>query len=428
MASYYVWSGATGAADGTSWANAYTTVTAAIASKAAGDTFYLAHDHAENNTATVTVSSPATAQFLCVNRAGSVPPVAADLTTGAQIKTTGTFTINWNADRYYAYGITFIAGDTSSSALNIETHGSGILEACHFKLASTSVSARIRPNGNIKWRNCTVEFASISQMIQPTAGWWVWENTANAITGATIPTALITANASQSMLIDGVDLSAVPSGKNIFAFGTSTNGGVHTLKNCKLASGVTIQQTAYNSWIATPIHVIHSDSVGNVRHERHHGVGAQTIETTIVRTGGASDGVTPISWKLVTAATCTFRLPMESLPIVVWNELTGATKTVTVEGVWGGGAVPDNDDIWIEVEYLGDASSPKGSFVSSAKANVLSTATSYATSSETWGGSTTKFKMAVTTGTINQKGPISVRIFAGLASSTFYVDPKITVA
>jgi hypothetical protein len=39
MASYYVWSGATGTGTGASWANAYTTLTLAFSGKLAGDIF-----------------------------------------------------------------------------------------------------------------------------------------------------------------------------------------------------------------------------------------------------------------------------------------------------------------------------------------------------------------------------------------------------
>ena len=48
MAIYYVWSGAGGSANGSSWANAFTTLTMAFATEVAGDTLYVAHDHAES--------------------------------------------------------------------------------------------------------------------------------------------------------------------------------------------------------------------------------------------------------------------------------------------------------------------------------------------------------------------------------------------
>src|SRR5829696_6649358 len=94
MANYYVYSGAAGAANGTSWTNAYTTLANAIAgSVAAGDTVYVAHDHAESTAASISHTWPGTAtspvRVICANRAGSVPPVSADLANTATVTTTG---------------------------------------------------------------------------------------------------------------------------------------------------------------------------------------------------------------------------------------------------------------------------------------------------------------------------------------------------
>ena len=146
-----------------------------------------------------------------------------------------------------------------------------------------------------------------------------------------------------------------------------------------------------------------------------------------MRTGGASDGTTPIAWKIVTTANCTYSMPFECPPIAIWNDTTGSAKTATVEGIWGGGAVPNDDDIWLEVEYLGDASSPQGSFVNDGKADLLATAAGQTSSSETWGGSTTKFKLACTF-TPQMKGWIYARVKCAKASSTFYIDPLVTLS
>src|SRR4051812_3366435 len=93
MASYYVRSGAGGSANGTSWANAYLTLAAAFSGKAAGDTFYVSEDHAETLGSTIILTSPGTkanpCKIVCVNHAGSVPPVSADLRTTATITMTG---------------------------------------------------------------------------------------------------------------------------------------------------------------------------------------------------------------------------------------------------------------------------------------------------------------------------------------------------
>lgn len=427
MASYYVYSGAAGAANGSSWADAYTTLTAALSAGTHYDVFYVAHDHAEATAANVTLICPGFFNYvLCVDRSGSVPPVAADLTTGAVIKSTGDNNVSWIANRSHAHGLTLFAGDGATGFSEVILDGSnGSFESCHFRLGSSGASFKIRPAPKMTWNNCTVQFGATSHFVQAAAG-FIWKNTPNAVSGAVIPTTMIILPSGGSFLAEGVDFSAIPSGKTVT--GSAGNlGGMSVLKDCKFASGVTVY-VPQDGWPFTGIDVVRCDSVGtNYRSERYMGFAAQVTETTIVRTGGASDGVTPISWRIATLTGPTFVHPFESMPISIWNDDTGGAKTVTVEGIWGGGSPPDNDDIWIGVEYLGDSGSPRGSFVSSAKATVLSTAAAYASSSETWGGSTTAFKMAVTTGTIQQKGPITVRVFAALPSSTFYVCPKVAV-
>lgn len=94
MANHYVWSGATGGATGADWADAYLTLAAAATGSVAGDTFYVAHDHAETQASAMTITFPGTEaspnRVYCVDRAGSVPPVAADLRTmtGSVMKVT----------------------------------------------------------------------------------------------------------------------------------------------------------------------------------------------------------------------------------------------------------------------------------------------------------------------------------------------------
>ena len=92
-----------------------------------------------------------------------------------------------------------------------------------------------------------------------------------------------------------------------------------------------------------------------------------------MRTGGATDGTTPISWKMVTTANSSYSLPFVCPPIAIWNDTTGSARTATIEGIWGGGATPLDSECWVDVEYLGDASSPQGSFVNDCAADLLTT-------------------------------------------------------
>jgi hypothetical protein len=164
----------------------------------------------------------------------------------------------------------------------------------------------------------------------------------------------------------------------------------------------------------------------NYRTEKYNYAGTLTTETTIVRTGGASDGTTPIAWKIVTTANSKWEFPFECPPISIWNETVGSAVTVTVQGIWGGGAVPNTDDIWIDCEYLGTSGFPIASKATSSKADGLAAGTGIPAGSGTWGGSTTKFAMAVTI-TPQEKGPITIYVRAATSSTTFYIDPKPVV-
>lgn len=146
-------------------------------------------------------------------------------------------------------------------------------------------------------------------------------------------------------------------------------------------------------------------------------------ETAIVRTGGATNGVTPTSWKITTTANSRWYFPFESFPIAIWNSTTGASVTVTVYGVWCGAAVPNKDDIWIEVQYLGASTSPISSEATSGKANGFVANAACSSDTSTWGGSTTPLKMSVTV-TPQLADDIYVTVKAAKASSTFYIDPQ----
>jgi hypothetical protein len=244
-----------------------------------------------------------------------------------------------------------------------------------------------------------------------------------AATGA-VPTTLLLYASSCTIAgeIHGVDLSAFGSGKTIV--GTiNTNCGQVTLRACKLGASVTPAATPTNP--GSPyVDFINCDSgATNYRNERYRYEGTLKTETTVVRTGGASDGATPISHAITTTSNTDWTQPFEGFPLAIWNDVVGSPVTVTVYGVWGGASVPNNDDIWIEADYLGSSSSPQSSRATGGKTNVLTANAALASDTSTWGGSTTPFKMTVTF-TPQQKGLVYVSVRAAAPSTTFYIDPK----
>ena len=416
MASYYVYSGAAGAGTGANWANAYTTLTAAVSGKAAGDVFYIAHDHAESTGSTVTINSPGNTAspclFLCVNRAGSVPPVSADLRTTATVTTTGGSEIKLEGSHSRWYGVIFSAATGAVSAGIVISNSGTQYENCRFKLAATGGAPISVPTGTAVWENCDVEFNATSQSISVGVARLRWQG--GSLINTVIPDKLFTfSNMGYDVFAEGIDLSAAGSGKRVVD--ESGNTGRVLLKDCRLGSSVDLSVASNN--LVQIVDFIRCDSgATNYRSERYLGLGTLTTETTIVRTGGASDGTTPIAWKIVTTSRAEWVVPFECFPISIWNETTGSAITVTVEGVWGGGAVPLNDEIWMDVEYLGNASYPIGSTATTTKADILATGANTTSSSETWGGSTTKFKMVASV-TPQMKGPITVYVKVAKASS-----------
>ena len=255
MANYYVYSGAGGAANGTSWANAYTTFALAIAgSVAAGDTVYVAHDHAESTAGSITHTWPGTAaspvRVICVNRAGSVPPVSADLATTATVTTTGNagITISGTSAHVYFYGITFNAGTGAVAAQNLVSVQYGYFKKCAFKKNGTTATAGavivgLQNGGSrIIFDETTVQFGNTSDSIAVRSEFH-WRNTTSAITGATLPTTLF-ANSSAGAgirLIEGVDLSALGSGKTLVA--AHAVPARFIFKDCQFGSSVTVSAT-----------------------------------------------------------------------------------------------------------------------------------------------------------------------------------------
>jgi hypothetical protein len=438
MAVYYVYSGAAGSNNGSSWANAFTTLTTAFATEAAGDTLYVAHDHAETTAGTVTLTSSGTAttptKIVCVNRAGSVPPVSADRRATAQVLVTGANTLTFAGVAHYD-GIIFSVGNLTNACNILVSQlqgGCHRFDNCSLRLAGNNAGGNLTLGAAgvggtyVEFNNTTVSFANVLQVFSSYAK-FKWRNTPSALLG-TIPTTVFSVNPSRGGSIEciGVDFSAAGSGKTLIASPGQTQSGTFTLVDCKLDAAVTIS-SAQSTPGGADLDLIRSGASGiNYTVRRYRSSGTLNEETTIVRTGGASDGTTPIAWNITTNTTANYTIPFECPPIAIWNDVTGSAVTATVEGIWGGGAVPNDDDIWLDVEYLGDASSPQGSFVNDGKADLLATAAGQTSSSATWGGSTTKFKLAVTF-TPQQRGWIYARVKVGKASTTVYVDPLVTL-
>jgi hypothetical protein len=229
-----------------------------------------------------------------------------------------------------------------------------------------------------------------------------------------------------------VDLSLLGSGKNLVDVTNMTGKSLVSFENCKLGSSVTVATGTFSNAGgngSVEIRLVNCDSADtNYRYHKQNYHGTITQESTIVRTGGASDGTTPISRKMVSTANTKIYSPLVMDDIVFWNETTGSSQTATIEVVTDNVTLTDAE-CWLEVEYLGTSGFPISSLVNDRVTDdVFGTPANQTTSSETWTttGLTTpvKQKLAVAF-TAQEKGYVRIRVMLAKASTTVYVCPQV---
>jgi Concanavalin A-like lectin/glucanases superfamily len=381
-------------------ANAYT-----VNWGVAGNRFYVADNHAETQATTLSFANPANVTTaptytICVDRTAALPPVEANYNTGASFTTTGTSPINFNFATNFGFayyqGLAFSSGDGAGLAdltITGASGGSHFFKNCAFAIGGTNASTSFKignPGGSavhVLWDNCTVKFGAVGQTCRPQSVNFEWRNTSSAIQGATLPTSLFStlAGVSSYMVCRGVDFSAF-SGQLLASNSPSTVPIV--FEDCKFNASMT-RYGASNTvgYAGTPLVTVRCDSgATNYKSTRDEYSGSQITETSITRVGGATDGTTPQSTKIVTNAQAAFLTPYRMLRLAQWNDVTGANRTVTVCGTINSASLPLNDEIWMDVQYLGSSSSPIASFKSTCKSHPLATGAAVASDGSTWNG------------------------------------------
>lgn len=435
-----IFTGDTGASWLKPFAN-FQSINSLINSPNSGDTVYVGHDHNLSTANGVDIFNLGTttanpAKFICVNSAGSVPPVSADFRFTAVEATTGANTYRIRgAGSFYFQGITFSAESAAGSGFaGLTMGGSSVypeltFESCKFILGTTSANENIifTINGIVRLNNTTVQFGGVGQGIVA-QGRLIWTNTPNAIAGAVIPTNLFRNNSVVTgtgnppiVTCDGVDFSALTTS----LIQAQNNYGSFSFNNCKLAAGVTISTPTVNGSRAD---IIISDSgATSFRQESYQYAGTLTAETTFTLVGGATDGVTPISWKIVNNANATFLNPTQCFQISRWNAAIGAPLTATIE--LESNATLTTNDVWVEFEVLSTTGFPI-SGKTTTKLDILATPTNLAASSAVWNGAlggATKQKLTATF-TPQIIGLVRATVYVGKASQTVYINPAFTLA
>lgn len=452
MATIYVRSSDGSDSDnGSTWALAKATLEGAAAIDAAGDTIVLASGHSESKSSAMTLNFAGTqsnpTRVLSVSDAAEPPDT---VSSGASVNTTGGSTIYVFGSAYIRL-LTISAGSgVTNGVLNINTYADRpnsvqVYDNCALSVAATGGSAAVYVNFAGAASNavdCRTEFIDTSVQTASTScpyvvqaiGWFTW-NGGSCLGGGSSTSSLVDFKSGLSgrpayCEINGVDLSARPSGSNIFSTAGSMACNV-SIRNCKLPASWSGGLVSGTLAIGDRFELHNCDSgATNYRLWTETYYGSVRDETTIVRTGGANDGTTGFSWRMVSNANANPVVGWVRSPeIAVWNTVTSGTVDVTVETITDNVTLTDAE-CWIEVSYLGNASQPIATIATTRHANPLTAATDNPSSSATWGGSLGAPKKQKMTATISprMKGYIQVRAVLAKASTTVYVDPKLTVS
>ena len=416
---------------------------------ASGNTINISSASAETQAAVLTLTfganigtQTAPIKIICVNFS-NFPPQSGDVTSGASVTTTGNSSLNLQPNAWHVKGVTFSCGSGAVGvvfAVGAANSLYQVYDNCSFQIPGTTAGSIRFGNATntaasvVMLNNTTVKFGNTGSSITSYFSQFSWRNTGQIlVAGSSVPSVLFNPIGSSgifnNVLFEGLDLSQLTG--NIFSSSGQAQVGNFVVKDCKLnASTVKTISAVNRGW---QVDLLRCDSgATNYISERHSYLADETTETTITRVGGAT---TPDSQqqtrKIVTTANNILWFdPYIMEALAVWNPTTGSNVTVTIEGTINAGAVPNNDDIWIEVVYLGNSGSPLGIFANDTKANLLASGSALTSSGSTWNGGGSgagwsPFKLAVTLSSPQPQltGLIFVYVKMAKASTTYYIDP-----
>jgi hypothetical protein len=393
---------------------------------------FVGDDHAESG-ATITINPAFSCSIICIDHTVALPAGSGNLKTTASVtNTSGTYAFMGTTGGaagifFYVYGIQLIQSASSPGYIaNYGAYFEGKFESCSFSFQpggnfSHSLGYIGLPGVALEFIGCTFQFNVATSSLLMGGSSVLMRNCA---TSGVSPGTVFQGQGGgvgAPLVCEGCDFSNV-SGTLV---GGASIGSNYTFKDCKINSAVTV--ASLGSAAGVTIDLNRCDSGGtNWRNERYTALATETTSTVVVRTGGASDGATPVSHRVATTSNlsstnispATTRHPV--IPLAIWNAVTGSNRNVTIYGIANDSRVPNNDEVWFDVEYLGSASSPLGSIASGTKSNVLATGTALTADTSAWDSAATARAntTAYTVGQVIKTASNPGRVFACITSGT----------
>lgn len=435
-------------------ANSTTTaMTDAITASSAGDDFYIDAAFTITNTTSQTWTFKGTAAspnrvFSCSGITHDAP-TSADLGVGATHTNTGTVAQNITGF-VYIYGLTFnIATGSSTINFNLGNNVSSdiTLDSCTINMPSTGtdsvvVSGTQGQHTRVTLINTPIKLVgSTSSTISLNAATFIWKNTANAIpTGSQAAIAnlfTLASNFPSTLICDSVDFNGqvgIASGKNLV--GTSPNASIVQFINCKTTSGVLIVTPTGPSTIIDQI-ITDSGATGyNQQRDMYQGTLSLNAKPPTIY-NNATDGTTPLSWKVVTTTNAKPQAPFKCFDIVQW--VAAGTYAASKVFITSSQANLATNDVWVDVQYLGSnyaLGSAATSFGAGVAGSTLpqipagTTPGTLAAASPAWAsnGQGNDYQLVIPSFVVSAPGYVRFSVKVGIASKTIYIDPAVTVA
>lgn len=396
---------------------------------AAGDTVKRHESHAATQTTQAAWISPGTAAnplfIYTVNDADTA------LSTGASESVNGGSNALDFTGFCYDYGMNYIGAAAGGNDVNYFSAAPNWWKLVNSSFTFTGFSS-ITVGANalslddraVEWEDVDITFNSTSGGIT-LDGYLTWKG--GSVLGSTLPNFLIsnvTTGPGAFFYGYGLDLSVLGSGKTLVAQQHGQMGDI-LFENCKLGASVAITSGTIPGQGGLRVRAVNCDSAAtNYRFQSNEYSGAITSESTIVL-------LATTSRKMVSTSGSRRAHPLILDDIIIFNQVTGSPITVTAEIVNDGLTLTDSE-VWVEAEYLGDASFPISTFINDKVADILyGTPANQASSSSGWStgalGSPIKQKLEVTF-TPQMAGVLKVRVMLARASTTIYVDPQVVVS
>lgn len=431
MATRYLWSGATGTGDGSSWTDAYTTESAAYAALSAGDVLLKAKTHSETSTGSSSISAagptiPSFARVIVVDKDTGLYSPQTSSPTVAHNGVTRTGNLQMFGDYLKAnntgLGSITLANEVDAEDTIFELNGSLISDAycrkafkrCTFKYQAYSSSTKA----------FMVKDAVIDDCVFITAAKGTYDD------------GLIRHRGYDSFCqveFRGTDFSQVATTMPLIYFSDNYIAFRPIFKRCKFASGATLMSSPNLPYLDGEEAIFYACDFGNGYPEsRFYGYRGNVLSDTSVYlsgTDGYADAYSDVamSQRFDPASNNASGPHLVSFDIEGYAEVSG-NKVFTVEALENFTAALTKSQVWLELDLF--ESNTTCEFAGATNEVKLSS-TALGSSGATWTGAPggSRAVQIQITANVARPGPIKARVHvrAYEASKSVWVNPKVKI-